>query len=533
MNKSKKWLVIGIISLVLFAATAVCSFFFILPMMQKNEYFDYIKKGDVALAGDAQDVMDKLSDSDKKSAVEMTEDLIVKETNNYLSGKKSYDQLKNLLVTVENIKECWGMTADCFTAANKVELEKIYDELIATTKGSVEYETKKQEFKEVLEITYRNTDPESGEETINYLSYFDENTQHSYVETILNSLEAKLKETYDGYVTGTVSAEQLSAEADIMIDAVYSDYYYSGFANDVKEELAVITAIEESITKINSDLDQKLYNEAINDCKSCTSEYGTSTYFAPYKTKIDELQNKALEDGRVYYKAKFDELVAAKDKDGAQALYDQIKDNFGTDFNIEEIIGGMKPEWADAYIKLIQNFDGLIKGCMDSETSMSQAIKINSSLYDKDKPTVYLIADLDGNKTPEIIIMGDMLSYIFSYSNGQVVYVATTGFLGATATPGTYVTAYRDSGTDAAGNNYGIEDYAEFTYADGKVTVVSYAYGYADSTGKSEFEVNGQAADKDTFVSAGQGIIDKAANDFQVTGRLDEDYEAVISNYKE
>ena len=77
------------------------------------------------------------------------------------------------------------------------------------------------------------------------------------------------------------------------------------------------------------------------------------------------------------------------------------------------------------------------------------------------------------------------------------------------------------------------EDYAEFTYADGKVTVVSYAYGYADSTGKSEFEVNGQAADKDTFVSVGQGIIDKAANDFQVTGRLDEDYEAVISNYKE
>ena len=73
MNKSKKWLVIGIISLVLFAATAVCSFFFILPMMQKNEYFDYIKKGDVALAGDAQDVMDKLSDSDKKSAVEMTD----------------------------------------------------------------------------------------------------------------------------------------------------------------------------------------------------------------------------------------------------------------------------------------------------------------------------------------------------------------------------------------------------------------------------------------------------------------------------
>ena len=111
----------------------------------------------------------------------------------------------------------------------------------------------------------------------------------------------------------------------------------------------------------------------------------------------------------------------------------------------------MRPEWADMYIKLLENFDGLSKGCMDSETSMSQAIKINSSLYDKDKPTDYLIADLDGNKTPEIIIMGDMLSYIFSYSNGQVVYVATTGFLGATATPGTYVTAYRDNGTDAAG----------------------------------------------------------------------------------
>ena len=137
MKKSKKWLVIGIVSLVLFAAAAVCSFLFILPMMQKNKYFDYIKKGDVELAGDAQDVMDKLSDSDKKSAIEMTEDLIVKETNNYLSGKKDYISLKNLLITVENIKECWGMTADCFAAANKVELEKIYDELVSLIKRFV------------------------------------------------------------------------------------------------------------------------------------------------------------------------------------------------------------------------------------------------------------------------------------------------------------------------------------------------------------------------------------------------------------
>ena len=102
-SKSKKWLVIAIISLVLFAAEVVAAILFVLPSMQKNEFFDYVKKGDVALAGDAQKTIDKLSDSDKKAAVDMVEDLIVKETNNYINGKKSYEELKRLLVTVENI----------------------------------------------------------------------------------------------------------------------------------------------------------------------------------------------------------------------------------------------------------------------------------------------------------------------------------------------------------------------------------------------------------------------------------------------
>ena len=122
-SKSKKWLVIAIISLVLFAAEVVAAILFVLPSMQKNEFFDYVKKGDVALAGDAQKTIDKLSDSDKKAAVDMVEDLIVKETNNYINGKKSYEELKRLLVTVENIKNCWGMTAGCFKEKICVDLK--------------------------------------------------------------------------------------------------------------------------------------------------------------------------------------------------------------------------------------------------------------------------------------------------------------------------------------------------------------------------------------------------------------------------
>ena len=41
-SKSKKWLVIAIISLVLFAAEVVAAILFVLPSMQKNEFFDYV-----------------------------------------------------------------------------------------------------------------------------------------------------------------------------------------------------------------------------------------------------------------------------------------------------------------------------------------------------------------------------------------------------------------------------------------------------------------------------------------------------------
>lgn len=531
MKKSKKWLVIGIVSLVLFAAAAVCSFLFILPMMQKNKYFDYIKKGDVKLAGDAQEIMDKLSDSDKKSAIEMTKDLIVKETNNYLSGKKDYNSLKNILITVENIKDCWGMSAECFAAANKVELEKIYDELVTLSNGSSEYNDKKAQFKEVFNISVENTDPESAESVIDYLSYYEQDVQLAYINSIKDMLETKLKATYDAYKAGSVSETQLTSEADIMIDVVYANYFNSGLAYDIKDELKVVKEIKDSISDIESTISNKDYNAAINKCKDAASKYGSNQYYAEFKSQVDDLQKKAYDEGLTYYKSKFDEFINAKDKDNAQALYDQIKDNFGSEFNIDEILGGMRPEWADMYIKLLDNYESVIKQCMATKTDMSKYISLIADDYEK--PVDYLIADLDGDKTPEIVIMSDKLSHIFSYKDGQVVYIATTGILATTATQGTYVTAYVTSGKDEKGNDYASENYVEFSFAKSKIKVLSHAYGYADATGKSTYSVNGKDADRDKFIEVGQSIIDKAAGDFQVTGRLDEDYETVISNYKE
>lgn len=528
MNKNKKWLVIGIISLVLLIGAAVASYFFVLPEIQKNQFFDYIKKGDLNLADDAQKVMNKLSKDNKEDAVEMAEDLIVKETNDYLSGKDDYSSLKNILVVVENIKECWGITSECFTAANKVELAKIYDQMVASGMDSSDYADKKQEFRDVFYITAKSSDPEGGETDTDYLSYFDESVQSAYIDSIQSDLEAKLKKTYDGYVTGSVTADQLSAEADIMGDAVYGCYGGSGFANDVHEELAVVKAIEEKIELVNSDIEQKLYNEAVNECKNCIASYGESTYYAGYKSKIDELQKKAYDDGLAYYKSQFDEFVKAKDKDGAQALYDKIKDNYAEAFKIDEIIGGMKPEWADAYIGFIKDLDKNLKAGMDLTTDMDAAMPLASDAFIAGDAVDYLIADLDGNKVPELIIMGDTMSHIITYENGKAVYVATTGILATTATSGTYVTAYVVKGDKEA-----VENYVEFTLSGSKITVVGSAYGKATSDGATSFKVNGQDSDQDGFMKAGQDIIDKAANDFNVTGRLDEDYEKAISDYKE
>ena len=344
-------------------------------------------------------------------------------------------------------------------------------------------------------------------------------------------LETKLKATYDAYKAGSVSETQLTSEADIMIDVVYANYFNSGLAYDIKDELKVVKEIKDSISDIESTISNKDYNAAINKCKDAASKYGSNQYYAEFKSQVDDLQKKAYDEGLTYYKSKFDEFINAKDKDNAQALYDQIKDNFGSEFNIDEILGGMRPEWADMYIKLLDNYESVIKQCMDTKTDMSKYISLIADDYEK--PVDYLIADLDGDKTPEIVIMSDKLSHIFSYKDGQVVYIATTGILATTATQGTYVTAYVTSGKDEKGNDYASENYVEFSFAKSKIKVLSHAYGYADATGKSTYSVNGKDADRDKFIEVGQSIIDKAAGDFQVTGRLDEDYETVISNYKE
>lgn len=527
-KKSKKWLVIAIISLVLFAAEVVAAFLFVLPSMQKNEFFDYVKKGDVNLAGDAQKTIDKLSDSNKKDAVDMVEDLIVKETNNYISGKKSYSELKRLLITVENIKDCWGMTAGCFKEANKLELGKIYDELAQMTNGSSEFEDKKLEFKNVYMITDENNQ-ETDQATVDYLGYFEENVQIDYMNGIKEYLESKLKISYDEYVAGNLDADKLSNEAELVIELVYNGYYSEGFAYTVQEELKINKEIRDYRDSITSKIDSKDYIGALKAYDEVSSKYGSNVVYLDYRTEIEELRQKAYDQGQEYYKAQFEDLKTAKDKDGAQKLYDEIKDYYGSVFNIDEILGSMKPEWADAYIDFLKNYEANCKAGMDLDTEFDMVMKFTSADYAKDAPIEYLLMDVTGDKIPELILMGDIMSHFITYENGKAVYLATTGILADTATPNTYVTAYQYNDN----STWATEIYAEFTFSGKAVSILTSAYGYIDNTGKEEYKVNGAASDNDGFVKTGNEIIAKAAHDFGVTGKIDSDYETTISNYQE
>ena len=528
-SKSKKWLVIAIISLVLFAAEVVAAILFVLPSMQKNEFFDYVKKGDVALAGDAQKTIDKLSDSDKKAAVDMVEDLIVKETNNYINGKKSYEELKRLLVTVENIKNCWGMTAGCFKEANKLELGKIYDELVSIGKDGAGYAEKKQEFSEVFLITGINTAAAEDEaSTIEYLGYFDQNVVETYKTEIKEFLEAKLKTSYDEYVAGNLDADRLSDETEIMIDAVYSNIFADGFAYTVKEELKVVKEIQEYRDSIKSKTDSQDYVGALKTYLELYEKYGSNVVYLDYRTEIEELRQKAYDEGLTFYKNKFDEFQQAKDKDGAQKLYDEIKDFYGEAFNIDEIIGSMKPEWADTYIDYLKNLEANCKAGMDLETEMDKVMKFTSADYAKDTLTDFLLADITGDKIPELIIMGNDTSHIVTYENGKAVYLATTGILAYTA-ENTLVTAYVHN----ENSEWATEIYAEFSFSGSALKVITSSYGYVDKDGNKIYKVDGADADNEGFVNKGNEIIAKAVKDLPSSGRLDSDYETVINNYQE
>ena len=94
VKNKKKWIIITVISLVLIAAEVLFSIFYLIPLMKGNKVIEKVKAGDSV---GAEEIMDTLSKSDRAKVKDKVRDVVVSETNNYITNNGDYDKLKKIL----------------------------------------------------------------------------------------------------------------------------------------------------------------------------------------------------------------------------------------------------------------------------------------------------------------------------------------------------------------------------------------------------------------------------------------------------
>ena len=513
MKNNKKWLIITVISLVLFAAEIVFSILVLLPAMKTNKVVDKIAEFDSKGAASA---MNDLSDSKKDTAKEKVRDLIVKKTNDYIAGKVSYDELKKLLIAVENVEDFYGMSEECFKQANKLELKKALDTV--ASEGIDD-----QAIREIYFIIAEGVNAEGQTENIRYLEYFEKESQADYQKQIADYFDELLKLHYEAYKNGSYDGAKVLAEAGLIKDNFYLGDVESTYASDIKEELQSYEAVKSFLDDMEAAVGREDYNQAINLYNQCLDNHGSKAAYSEFKAQLDAVKDKAVTDGTAYYNKKFEEYRQAKDKDSAVKLYEEIKANFGTEIAEADALAGFNPIWVDAYVAFLNDYEKNIKAAMDSGNPLKKYYPVSSADYSKDTPTSYSVYDMDGNDIPELIVYGELISHVFTFDGSKVSYVMTVGRL-AYKEDGNFASIYQTSSPAE-------ERYHAITVKDGKAKCTKFTTGIVDESGNMKFVMNSRDTDYDGFYKAANLILGDAVAYIPETGKLGTDYEAALSDY--
>lgn len=531
VKNKKKWIIITVISLVLIAAEVLFSIFYLIPLMKGNKVIEKVKAGDSV---GAEEIMDTLSKSDRAKVKDKVRDVVVSETNNYITNNGDYDKLKKLLLTVENVSWFYNMADDCFTEANPKELKRIYDELVTELSGSSSDSRKSDALLSSLHDVYFITGEEKidGVDTIsNYLEYFDPTALQNYQAYIKEYFNDILQKDYDNYLAGNGNIDRIVIEADIVSRYFYKSKSGSDLAVDIKAELETAQTLQAYIDKMEEFSDNKEYVEAVNQYIECTTKYADKILAENVKTvknKLDDAYKRAIEEGTIYYNSKFEEFKEKKDKDSAKKLYEEVKDHFALN---DDVLSGFNPEWAESYIAFMNNYEKHLKDALDKGNPIKDYIPTDAGLFDLDAPKSYSLYDLDKNGTPELIINGEYYSHIFAYKSGKVEYIATTGKLITTKDDTICARVYINQ---ELGDYMAAEKYLLFKFDGKKIEISKYTSGEVFKDGTVKYIVDGkETTDSNEFIKAAQDIVANAVNYVPETGKIGDNYEKEISDYTE
>ena len=404
--KSKKWIVITLISLLLMAAAAVVTFVVLLPKMKENKALDKLAAGEKS---EATELFGEMDNEKRESLKEDVKDIVVYTANQYLEGKKNYNETFDVFEAVEEIRNYRGMTAEAFGIINEPKLIELYEEAVTNYQGGnggSAFEKSRDNFRNVYRM-------QKDENSIGIYYGWDEDEEELYDKKIDTALDNCLKDKYTSYQAGTLNSDKMNDYCDVA-----EAFWYSEYAYDLDSILYYDKVLGEDYDRIKQKLDAQEYFEVIDAVDGEKRWYGEVDAWNNWASKFDDLRNQAIEKGKTYYVEQAVQAANEKNTYEVESLTEKMKEYFGEDFDLSAVEQAVKDNthlhWQECYVGF---FEGDWRKRLNEDLQYAgvtaELVDCTKLTVDDIDPQYVTLYDLDNDGTPEMCLRGT--TYIAVY----------------------------------------------------------------------------------------------------------------------
>ena len=421
--KTKKWITIGLISLALLIASVVLLFVLVLPGISSRKAMKALEEGDKAKA---EELFMEMSSGKAEGFKDEVKDLIVYKANQCLKGEITYDDFFKVMSAVENVysKDITypfnGMTLEAFTVVNGPRMKKLYldaveDYIKNNNSTSANYSNLRNEFRS----------RENLECNGDYIYFMSENLNDTYKNSVIDPLDEEVKSQYKNYNAGTVEYDRMYAYADVAFD-----FWFSSTASDISDEMKYDKELKEALDKAKGYFDSQEYWDAIKSIDSTRSWYDSYDNYSKWESQFDTLYEEAENKAKTYYVEKAIEAAKAGDNTTVDEIIYDLKDHFGSDFDVSAIEQNKHTEWQMAYVAYFSgDWKADLKGEIDRINSEEDIFGLKSLDFNN-MPSKMFLYDFDDDKTPELLLADENYIIIYTYYYGSIKLVGALPWSG-------------------------------------------------------------------------------------------------------
>ena len=424
--KSKKWLIICIVSIIAIILEAAATVIFVLPGVNKNKMFEALSEGK---GEEAAECYDKIRFFAADTVDDEIKGFLITETNACVDGKKKYDDVLKEILAVEKIGKYKNKNIEYIESINLGQLLSIYemgfsDCVLNDSDGIFPIW---DQFDEVYDISVK------GDEHLNDYSDGDHDKYTAFIDS---GLDAYLRDKFEQFQNGEIDEDGIVAYIEVAQNFFRDDTY----AQELNEELYFVKYYKRAIDEISTMIEDEEYFDAYDAAKETMDNPLDEKYSSKYNQELQDLLDEAYAKGKDYGLAKGLEAAQAEDTDTAQNYVNELKRIYGDDVDVSEIEALIAPGWAKAYKAFCEDLDNNLHAAIDAgievKSEITEDIIFTTAdlTYEDVHPNKIALYDFDGNDIPELILSDSLagVQYIFTFADGTVkgIFVGTIDGIG-------------------------------------------------------------------------------------------------------